>query len=800
MFDVILAMTKEGGIGFGGKLPWHCREELSLFNKITTGSTLIVGRKTADSLPPLKDRTIVVLSSTVNYSQNASCLSNALVAYCGKKMFIAGGARVYNEVFTTWRGQINKVYLSVMEGEYKCDTFVNFDPLNWVIYKKLVFEKFTHYELLSVVSEEIKYLRLLKDVYENGCVKNGRNGFTKSVFGKTIEFDLTKGYPLLTTKAMFFRGIVEELLFFIRGDTDSKLLSNKKIKIWEGNTNREFLDSIGKLNRREGVMGPMYGYQWRHFNAEYNEEKAKNVSCGMDQLKLVVDQIRNDPDSRRILLTDFNPLQARDGVLYPCFLKNTIVLTDSGYMFIQDIKISDKLMTHTGKFQPINNIQKTLYKKNNIVKIKVSHHPHVIQTTPDHPFYTRKIIFLKKGGNNIGRELDEIKWVLAKDLTYEHYIGMKINNMDTIPAMSWVKKVNQHETKIITKTLENIDEWFLFGYFLGDGWIEWKRQSIFNLVFCYADENIITDLLQKLNITFSYKKRKNEGKCKTVVCTNYQLWKIFTEFGHKAHNKRIPEWVQNAPIKYIQKFVDGYTMADGNKIKNGLKYTTVSKNIAFGLQRLYLKLGKVLKVYYQQRKPTTVILGRTVNQRNTYSLDWIEQRKISSAYVFDSGYIWYKPSFIDQVVHLDPVTVYNFDVNEDHTYCVENLIVHNCHSIVLQFYVQDGYLDMFCFNRSSDLFHGLPFNIASSSLFQILIAKITGLTARRFVLSLGDCHIYESHYDVVVEQLRRIPFLFTNVEIKKELKSLEDIEKLEYGDFELVKYVAHGSLKADMVS
>ena len=91
---------------------------------------------------------------------------------------------------------------------------------------------------------------------------------------------------------------------------------------------------------------------------------------------------------------------------------------------------------------------------------------------------------------------------------------------------------------------------------------------------------------------------------------------------------------------------------------------------------------------------------------------------------------------------------------------VKNGVLYPCHSIILQFYVDNGFLDMFCFNRSSDLFHGLPFNIASSALLQTFIAEITGLTARNFVLSLGDAHIYEPHYDVVEKQLERIPYHF----------------------------------------
>jgi thymidylate synthase len=158
---------------------------------------------------------------------------------------------------------------------------------------------------------ESQYLEILKDVMLNGEKRQTRNGTTFSKFFKTMSFDLNDGFPLLTTKKMFWKGIVEELLFFIRGDTDTKKLSEKGVKIWEANTSREFLDKMGFTDYEVGDMGPMYGYQWRHFNRSEEHE-------GVDQLKNVIEEIKNNPQSRRILMTDFNPVQVDFGVLYPC--------------------------------------------------------------------------------------------------------------------------------------------------------------------------------------------------------------------------------------------------------------------------------------------------------------------------------------------------------------------------------------------------------------------------------------------------------------------------------------------------
>ena len=165
---------------------------------------------------------------------------------------------------------------------------------------------------------ETIYLDILKDVLETGEKRMTRNGTTYSKFFKTISFNMDDGFPLITTKKMFWKGVVEELLFFIRGDTNTNILSDKGIKIWESNTRLEFLDFMG-LKYEEGDMGPMYGYQWRKFNKPYNVSENNIINDnGIDQLKYIINEIKTNPTSRRILMTDFNPSQVNQGVLYPC--------------------------------------------------------------------------------------------------------------------------------------------------------------------------------------------------------------------------------------------------------------------------------------------------------------------------------------------------------------------------------------------------------------------------------------------------------------------------------------------------
>lgn len=154
---------------------------------------------------------------------------------------------------------------------------------------------------------ESKYLAVLKNILETGSTKTDRTGVgTKSLFGKTIEYDLREGFPLFTTKKIPFNMIKEELLFFLSGSRDTKVLSKKGIKIWEGNTSKEFLESRG-LDYEEGDMGPGYGYQWRNFNGQ-----------GIDQIADLIKKLKENPDDRRMIVSAWNPAQLDEMALPPC--------------------------------------------------------------------------------------------------------------------------------------------------------------------------------------------------------------------------------------------------------------------------------------------------------------------------------------------------------------------------------------------------------------------------------------------------------------------------------------------------
>jgi len=168
--------------------------------------------------------------------------------------------------------------------------------------------------------EEMQYLNLIRKIIESGNRRGDRTGTgTLSLFGAQMRFSLRNGtFPLLTTKKVFYRGIAEELFWFIRGSTSAKELQEKNVRIWDGNSSREFLDSIGLQHREEGDLGPVYGFQWRHFGAEYTDMHADYSGQGVDQLAEVINRLKTKPNDRRIIMCAWNPADLDKMALPPC--------------------------------------------------------------------------------------------------------------------------------------------------------------------------------------------------------------------------------------------------------------------------------------------------------------------------------------------------------------------------------------------------------------------------------------------------------------------------------------------------
>lgn len=187
---------------------------------------------------------------------------------------------------------------------------------------------FTFRNMTILKHPEQNYLDLVKHTLFYGKRELRRNGAVYTHIGGALRFDLSeKTMPILTTKKMAFGSCLKELLWFISGSTDNEKLQNQGVKIWNKNASREYLDSVGLERNEENDLGPIYGHQWRHYNAKYYTRKYGYRGMGVDQLETVVHKLKNEKDSRRIIMSAWNPCQLNEMALPPCHILSQFHVT-----------------------------------------------------------------------------------------------------------------------------------------------------------------------------------------------------------------------------------------------------------------------------------------------------------------------------------------------------------------------------------------------------------------------------------------------------------------------------------------
>ena len=170
------------------------------------------------------------------------------------------------------------------------------------------------------IHDENQYIALIKDILEYGTMVDGRNGNALTIFGSSMHFDLINKIPILTTKKVAWKTCAKELFWFLKGSTNNNLLQQQNVHIWDGNASREFLDGRGLSHLQENDLGPVYGHQWRHFNAEYKDFNTDYTGKGIDQIQYIINCLKNPIQrySRRLILSAWNPQQLEQMALPPC--------------------------------------------------------------------------------------------------------------------------------------------------------------------------------------------------------------------------------------------------------------------------------------------------------------------------------------------------------------------------------------------------------------------------------------------------------------------------------------------------
>lgn len=299
----------------------------SLFSNMFETNTLIVDNIIYDINIGNRMSNTETILITNNKNNDYKCYETFNNLYSSgtleNNVYVYGSLELINLCLSKYKNVINTIYYTQCNIELKSDetNFVSEEFINELKQNNnnciVVSEDIKHYKVQYKEHEEYQYLNLLNRCLTNGDYRMTRNSLTFSNFGDMLSFDLTKGFPLITTKKVFIRGIFEELMFFLRGQTDSKILEKKGVSIWAPNTSMSFIMNNG-LPYKEGDMGPLYGFNWNHFGAQYVDCNTDYTGMGFNQIEYVLDLLLKDTTSRRIIMTDFNPSCAKQGVLYPC--------------------------------------------------------------------------------------------------------------------------------------------------------------------------------------------------------------------------------------------------------------------------------------------------------------------------------------------------------------------------------------------------------------------------------------------------------------------------------------------------
>lgn len=339
-FSIIVAVDGGNGIAKNGAIPWNSPSDMKFFRETTIGNgrnAVIMGRLTYESIPakfrPLQNRYCIVISRTwrqEDHPEISVCdsLLGALATVGGSirnydEVFIAGGEQLYREAVNNFMYLCRRIYVTRFKTDYECDQFFPWEEIkDYPTFQdaEKTRDYNRHFISPKIYHQEYQYLDALKGIRDTGEPKPDRTGVgIISIFGVKLRFDISERIPILTTKKINYENIIRELLFFVSGKTNTKLLEEQGVNIWKGNTSRKYLDEHG-LEYEEGDMGPSYGHQWRHWNAPYDGFDKDYTEKGIDQLSKLIENIRRDPHSRRHVLTAWNPEQIDQMVLPPCHM------------------------------------------------------------------------------------------------------------------------------------------------------------------------------------------------------------------------------------------------------------------------------------------------------------------------------------------------------------------------------------------------------------------------------------------------------------------------------------------------
>jgi len=456
----IVASDEKNGIGKDNTIPWKNKGDMKWFKDTTNGNIVIMGRITYNSLKcPLPGRLNCVISRTLNMAgadvadvePNLMIFKSPLecITYCiknakGRKIFNIGGEQIYKWFLEN--NLVSEEYITNIEGDYKCDRHYHgmksdkFNNYNYCIRSSSINSdneqlNISHNYYHNVAEPQIT--NLCREILYDGDVRTDRTLIGNiSLFGRQLRYSLVNNtIPLILNRKLFIRGVFEELMLYVRGETDSKILEDKKVSVWKPNTTREFLDKSGLNHLPVGDMGHSYGFSFRHFGANYSNCNSNYTGCGFDQLSYVINEININPNSRRLIISLWEPNHMHNAALPPCLYNYQFYVSSSdklSCMMTQrssDIVLAGGWNVATGSLlthiiaaytnltahELIWNIGDVHIYNNNIESIK-----ELLKDTDNTNIYPT--IFL----NNLPEQITDLKWENIQILNYKPNKNIKL--------------------------------------------------------------------------------------------------------------------------------------------------------------------------------------------------------------------------------------------------------------------------------------------------------------------------------------------------------------------------------------
>lgn len=359
----------------------------------------------------------------------------------------------------------------------------------------------------------------------------------------------------------------------------------------------------------------------------------------------------------------------------PCFTADSLVLTENrGFQKITDVKIGEKVVTHDGSYKTVENVINNGVKKTvKVYGMGIDE----IHTTPNHLFYVREKshVWNSELRSSI-RTFSKPIWKRADSLKRTDYLGVPVNDKSEIPSwngitFTWSDGRKDRYKNQLSQYMDNKDFWWLIGRYIADGWF---RNNGGIIIGCGKKKfNEMKEKCDKLNINYTITEERTAFKFQYPL---KELQLFVKPFGKYAYGKKIPSFVMNLPIHLLNSFIDGYMAGDGCFTNGRFKASSVSRELIYGLAQCIAKVYKQPYSIYKTKRPkTTIIEGRTVNQKDTYELCFKKTKCIQDKAFYENGFLWFP---INKVEEADVENVYDLTVKENHSFTVQGVIVHNC--------------------------------------------------------------------------------------------------------------------------